>query len=371
MTSPSGPQATPARRPSSFGNVEHLKSGSWRGRYWGPDGKRRTSTFTTKSDARAWLSAAHADLTRQVWRAPEGGMRTLGSYAEHYLARMDLRASTKALYAATWRLHLAERWATVPVADVTVQAVRAWHAQAASVTKPTALVQAYRLLRAVLNVAVDDEVIATNPARLRGAGTATAARPSRSLTAAEVRSLADAVPDRYSALVLVMAWGALRLGEATALRRADVLADGAVVEIARSVRRVGDGYVVGPPKTAAGRRTVALPASVAKAVGQHLERYVGLEPEALVFGTSSGRYLARSNWSQMFGRAVSTCGLPPVRSHELRRTGATLAAATGATTKELMARLGHASPAAALLYQHAASHRDAEIARALDAMAER
>ncbi|MGZ6859736.1 MAG: site-specific integrase, partial [Blastococcus sp.] len=54
--------------------------------------------------------------------------------------------------------------------------------------------------------------------------------------------------------------------------------------------------------------------------------------------------------------------------HELRHTGATLAAATGATTKELMRRLGHSSPAAALLYQHAADDRDAEIARALDAM---
>jgi len=61
-------------------------------------------------------------------------------------------------------------------------------------------------------------------------------------------------------------------------------------------------------------------------------------------------------------------GLPAVRPHELRHTGATLAAATGATTKELMRRLGHSSPTAALLYQHAADDRDAAIARALDAM---
>jgi integrase len=60
--------------------------------------------------------------------------------------------------------------------------------------------------------------------------------------------------------------------------------------------------------------------------------------------------------------------LPVVRPHEIRHIGATLAAATGATTKELMRRLGHSSPAAALVYQHAADDRDAEIARALDAM---
>ncbi|MDP9431112.1 MAG: tyrosine-type recombinase/integrase, partial [Actinomycetota bacterium] len=67
-----------------------------------------------------------------------------------------------------------------------------------------------------------------------------------------------------------------------------------------------------------------------------------------------------------FRRAVEAVGLPPVRPHELRHTGATLAAATGATTKELMRRMGHATPAAALIYQHAADHRDEEIARALD-----
>ena len=79
-------------------------------------------------------------------------------------------------------------------------------------------------------------------------------------------------------------------------------------------------------------------------------------------------YLARSNWNSTFRRAADAIGLPAVRPHELRHTGATLAAATGATTKELMRRLGHSSPAAALLYQHAVDDRDAAIARALDAM---
>ena len=86
------------------------------------------------------------------------------------------------------------------------------------------------------------------------------------------------------------------------------------------------------------------------------------------FVTRSGANLARSNWNSTFRRAADAIGLPAVRPHELRHTGATLAAATGATTKELMRRLGHSSPAAALLYQHAADDRDAGIARALDAM---
>jgi integrase len=102
-------------------------------------------------------------------------------------------------------------------------------------------------------------------------------------------------------------------------------------------------------------------------VADHLDRHVPDSPEVLLFGTSSGGYLARSNWNQTFRRAAVAIGLPAVRPHELRHTGATLAAATGATTKELMRRLGHSSPAAALLYQHTADDRDEEIARALDA----
>lgn len=66
------------------------------------------------------------------------------------------------------------------------------------------------------------------------------------------------------------------------------------------------------------------------------------------------------------GRNADAIGLPPVWPHELGRTGATLAAATGAPTKELMRRLGHPSPAAALLYQQVADDRDSQIA--LDAM---
>jgi integrase len=360
--------APPRARTPGFGHVDKLPSGRWRARYPGPDGKRRSATFRTKADARAWLATAQADLVRKQWRAPEAGRRTVGAYAADYLQRSDLREGTRALYAATWRLHLAETWQDVAVADVTAARVRQWHGQATKTTKPTALAQAYRLLRALLNVAVADEVLATNPCRLRLAATPKPARPSRSLMVAEVQALSQAVPARYGALILVLAHGGLRFGEATALRRCDVAPDGTTVRVERSVRHVNGRWLVGPPKSEAGRRTVALPGSVATALVEHLAAHVPGGEDALVFGTSSGGFLARSNFSATFRRAVEACELPPVRVHELRHTGATLAAATGASTAELMHRLGHASPAAALIYQHATTQRDSEIARALDAL---
>jgi integrase len=359
---------TTRARTSGFGHVEKLDSGRWRARYTGPDGRRRSSTFGTKTDARRWLATAQTDLVRRAWKAPEGGRRTLGAYATDYLARADLRESTRQLYEGVWRLHLKKTWSSVAVGDVTPQQVRLWHEAAARTARPTALVQSYRLLRALLNVPEADEVLTTNPCRLRAAGIAKSARPSRALTVAEVQALAGKVPARYRALVLTLAFGGLRFGEATALRRRDVSADGVTVTVTRSVKRVGGSWLVGPPKTEAGVRTVALPAFVAAAVAEHLDEHVDAGPTALVFGTSSGTFLAGSNFNSTFRRAVDACGLDPVRIHELRHTGATLAAATGASTKDLMHRLGHSSPAAALIYQHASTGRDSEIARALDAL---
>jgi integrase len=355
----------------TFGTVDQLPSGRFRARCRGPDG-RHAKIFISKADAWAWLATQQTDLLRGSWQAPTASQRTVGEYAEDYLGRIDLRESTRLLYAGLWRHHLAAPWAGIPVDEVTPAAVRSWHAKAARTTRPTALAQSYRLLRAILNVAVADEAIASNPCRLRGAGTPKAARPSRALTAVEALQLAEQLgrdrrTERYRALVLVLAFGGLRFGEATALRRSDVL-PGGQLRVERSVRRVGGRWILGEPKTDAGHRTVTLPAGIAAALEDHLEKHVPRSPDALLFSTSSGGYLARSNWNSTFRRAANAIGLPAVRPHELRHTGATLAAATGATTKELMRRLGHSSPAAALLYQHAADDRDAEIARALDAM---
>jgi integrase len=356
----------------TFGTVDELPSGRFRARYRAPDGRRHAKVFGTKADAWAWLATQQTDLLRKTWRAPTASRRTVGDYTEDYLARNDLRESTRVLYAGLWRHHLARTWGDVPVDEVTPAAVRSWHAKAGRTTGPTALAQSYRLLRAILNVAVADEVIASNPCRLRGAGTSKPSRPSRALTAAEALQLAERLgkdrrTERYRALLLVLAFGGLRFGEATALRRSDVLPGGRV-RVERSVRRVGSEWVVGEPKTDAGHRIVTLPAAVAAVLEEHLQKYVSASPDSLLFSTSSGGYLPRSNWNSTFRRAANAIGLPAVRPHELRHTGATLAAATGATTKELMRRLGHSSPAAALLYQHAADDRDADIARALDAM---
>ena len=351
---------------SDFGHVDRRPSGQWRARFTDADGRRRSKTFDAVTDARVWLSGQRTDIVRQEWRAPELTSRTIGEYAEDYLTRREIKESTRALYESVWKNHLEKEWGPVKVGNATPTKVRAWHTSVGRSVKPTALAQAYRLLRGILNVPVQDDVLRSNPCRIKGAGAVQPAVAARSLTVPEVLAIAEEIPARYKALVMVLAFGGLRFGEATALRRKD-LSD-ARLSVERTCRYIHGRWTVGPPKTEAGRRTVALPGSVAVALESHLANFVPQDPDALVFGTASGQFLQRHNFGATFRRAVKRCGLPHTRVHWLRHTGATLAASTGATTKELMHRLGHASPAAALVYQHAVSERDGEIARALDAL---
>jgi integrase len=140
--------------------------------------------------------------------------------------------------------------------------------------------------------------------------------------------------------------------------------------VVEQLAEVAGKFIVAPPKTAAGQRVVVLPAVAVAALADHLDEFVAPGPDGLVFPSGRGTYLQRSNFSRLVWRpAVQRLGLDGLRFHDLRHTAATLAAAVGATTKELMDRMGHTSPAVALRYQHVMADRQAALAAALDAIA--
>jgi len=125
------------------------------------------------------------------------------------------------------------------------------------------------------------------------------------------------------------------------------------------------------PLTAAGIRTIAIPPHILDKLKAHLDLVSAAGPDGLVFPSPDGEPLCRSNFHRRsFQPAMAKAGLPEgFRFHDLRHTGNTLAASTGASTRELMARLGHASPRAALIYQHATVERDRLIADAISKVA--
>ncbi|WP_308651872.1 tyrosine-type recombinase/integrase [uncultured Actinomyces sp.] len=236
----------------------------------------------------------------------------------------------------------------------------------------TQAAQAYRLLRTVLSRAVEDGLIDRNPACLRGAATAPASE-RKPLTPAQVSALAAAMPPHLRAAALLAAYSGLRPGEVFALRRRDIdLSDptNPTVTVERTQTRTRAGQsAFGPPKTAAGRRTVAIPATVARALADHLAAYTAQGANALVFTTPAGGVVSASYRSRAMVTARAIIGRTDLRWHDLRHTGATLAAASGATMAELQAHIGHTSTQAAAIYQHALAGRDAQIAAALDAFA--
>jgi len=120
------------------------------------------------------------------------------------------------------------------------------------------------------------------------------------------------------------------------------------------------------PKTDAGKRTVTIPPHVLPMLAAHMETWAGLDR---VFISRDGRPMRGGAVRQAFDRARRRAGLSGSGSHDLRHTGRTLAAATGATIKDLMRRLGHASPTASYRYLHPVDGRDAEIAAALSDLA--
>mgnify|MGYP005994415269 FL=1 len=357
-----------ARRQTG-GNIRQLPSGRWQVRVREAATNRLVSlgTYPTKADADAALRHAGVDQDRGAWVPPDRGTVKLADYARAWLdSNPRIRSPrTRERYDGLLRVHIAPSIGQAPIGKLTPSAVRRWHTDLAADASPYTAAKAYRMLRAVLNTAVKDELIVRNPCRLDGAGQEQAdERPLA--TVAEVNELAELVGNRWRLLVLMAAWTSLRFGELAALTRADVDLMRGVVRVTKNRQRLADGTsVVVPPKSAAGRRTVAIPPPLVPAIEHHLDTWAAEGTDGLLFVGPKGAPLDRSHWNRRWRKARAAIGRDDLRFHDLRHTGNTLAAATGASTKELMTRMGHSSMAAALRYQHATDDRDRAIADAL------
>ena len=364
--------ASRTRGKRDFGTIRKRSNGRWQAFYMGPDQgfHRAPSTFETKMDAEAWLVAERRLLQNDEWSPAKSrrakGVRStemFGPYAEEWLAQRDIKPRTRALYRRQLDRFLLPEFGEVSLKNITPPVVRTWHSRL-DPTKPTQRAQVYGLLRAVLSTAVADEVLAANPCRVRGAGNVTRARRIEPATLAELEVILGEMPERLRALVLIGAWCGLRFGELIELRRKDFDLNQGVLRVRRGVVRLGGKVTVGSPKSEAGIRDVAVPPHLVPLLADHLRNHVPEGRDALLFPSVHDPSVqvhsntVRRHWM----RARSVAGRPDLRVHDLRHTGAVLAAQSGATLAELMARIGHSTPQAALRSQHAARGRDAEIA---------
>ena len=383
-----------------FGKLRKLPSKRWQASYIGPDQIRHagTATFTAKGDAEEWLNDERKLIERDAWTPPatrhaakHAKGATLREYAPTWLdkhRRSDgepLKPRTLAHYRNLLDARILPELGDLPMTALDAATLAAWRDNLPNT--PTMNAHAYALLRGILTAAAKRDPRITPPA-IPGAAKAKTRHKVEPATLAELATIVENMPDRHRLAVLLMSWCALRFGEVTELRRQDVDLRRGKLRIRRAVVLVEGERIVSTPKSAAGVRDVTIPPHLVPIITDHLERFAQPGPSGLLFPADHGGHLSQSTLngkpgrrriikgriinesSSGFCRAREAAGRPDLRLHDLRHTGAVLAAQTGATLAELMARLGHSTPAAAMRYQHAARDRDREIAAALSRMAE-
>lgn len=353
-----------------FGSIRKLPSGRHQARYTGPDGRehRAPTTFKTKGDAGAWLAIQEAEITRRAWLPGVTGrdVPTFEDYAEAWLERRTLKPMTETHYRDLLDRLLLPTFGPLRLQTITPDVVEDWY-RAVGPSKPTYRAHAYGLLRTMMGTALEDRLIAVNPCHVRGGGYVKRRKNIKPATLEQLAVIVEHMPHKYRAMVLLAAWCAMRFGELAELRRSDLDLEGRTVHITRAVTRVGG---VGTPKSEAGVRDVDIPPHLVPLLEDHLREHVAPSPGALLFPAADGvSHLAPSTLYRSWYPAREAAGRDDLRFHDLRHTGAVLAAQTGATLAELMERLGHSTSHAAMRYQHVAEGRGAQIAGALSRMA--
>lgn len=373
-------------RKRGFGQISTMRSGRHQARYTGPDGELHTapSTFDARIDAEAWLAGERKMITDGVWTPPKHrgthtkGL-TFGTYAEQWLAGRPIKPRTRMHYRTLLDKHILPTFEAIPLRVITPEAVRTWFTRLGTKT-PVQRAHAYGLFKTVMKDAAADQLIPANPATIRGATVVRRKVKIRPATLDELKVIVEHMPERLQAMTLLAAWGGLRFGETIALRRSDFDLKNGVVRIRRGVVRAGGETIVGTPKSEAGIRDVYLPPHLVPIIRAHIDNHVQGR-DGLMFPAADGTSYLTS--SSLYGRAPSkrypagwgfygaraAAGRPDLRWHDLRHTGAVLAAVAGSTLADLMARLGHSTPAAAMRYQHAAAERDKAVAARLSELA--
>lgn len=388
---------------ASFGTTRKLPSGRWQARYPEANGQRVTAptTFATKRDALDYLAGVRADKMRGQFRDHRVGSEAFCTYAADWIenggSRGRLAPKTKANNEALLT-GLLSPLHDYPLNTITPALVRSWYSRARKdlaagvkrraeearrkvvaeakrrgVEPPEALPiptgesrlrQAYTLLRSILATAVRDDLIGSNPCQIVGAGSVS--HPERPLLSPEaLGTIVSAMPEQWTLPVRVMFGAHLRVGELVALQRGDYV-DGAL-RIERQTTLVNGKPMTTGTKTGKGR-TVAIPPSIAAELEVHLAATTGFGRSPM-FLRADGEPITNNALTQAWRRAARRVGLGQFHPHDVRHAGLTMAAQFGATTRELMARAGHSTARASLIYQHAAEERNVAIAEGLDALA--
>lgn len=363
----------------SFGHIRKLPSGKHQASYTSPLGARVNApyTFLTRGDASAWLSAQEVMISSGKWSNPASKVTTapkstdFRAFVERHIKLQTnadgslLRESTKDLYKRLLRVNLRAFHLTA-IEEITAAQVSEWWAESISTGKKTSASKAYKLLSASLRRAVGEKVIPANPCMVKGAQSAVSGKKVLIPTLEEVGLIAQHINPRYSRMVILMAFGGFRFGEATELRRKDVSATVVnekrtyVFRVERAVTLVGTelgkGYhLVDKPKSDAGVREVTVSSMLAPMV-ESILRDLDENPDSLLFPRASdtNRHIRHDVFMNSWRPALVRAGIPAGKysPHSLRHFAGSHLHLAGANIPELKQWLGDKSTAAVMRYVH-------------------
>lgn len=255
-------------------SIDKRPDGRYRTRWREYPGRpQKTRHFDRKIDAQQFLDGIRGDLAHGLYVDPAGGRTLFRTYAEEWRSCQVHRPSTAAQAETYLRLHAYPTLGNRPMGAIRRSEVQAWVKALSTKLAPGSVEVVYRWVSTIFKAAVGDRLIAASPC-IRIALPKRADTEVVPLGVAEVEALAEAVPDRYRALIVFAAGMGLRQGECFGLTvdRVDFLRR--QVRVDRQLIGVRAGVPeFGPPKSKAGFRTVPIPEVVATTLAEHLARY--------------------------------------------------------------------------------------------------
>lgn len=351
--------------------IDRRENGRYRARYQGPDRKWRSRTFDRRIDAQRWLSNELVKLDRGEWVDPRAGRALFESVAERWMAgRAALRETTRSRDRSYLNSLVLSHLGDKPIGSVEPSDLEAWVADLVADGKAPATVQkAWQIASGVFRLAVRDRLIALSPARDVRLPKIERTEPTP-LTVEQVMRLADAIDSRYRALVLVGAFGGLRIGELAGLQLGDFDPLRTLVRVRRTASDVRGRVIVGPPKTAKSIRTVVLPRTITDQLVGHVAQLDETDPEIWLFPAPEGGPIRRTAWTRRVWKpALMAADLDQdLGTHTLRRSQVALLIAQGEHPKVIADRLGHTSVRTVLdVYGHLYDGADEAAAERLEA----
>jgi integrase len=348
-------------------------------RRWYPAGTRKT-------DADKLVTELVKRRNDGDYRAPE--KITLGAYlTEKWLPaqRSQLKHSTFDSYRRTIELHVLPTLGQVPLGRVLPEDLDALYARLLDSGRrngtggglsPASVRYVHRILRKALNDALRKGSISRNPAATadppRRAGTDRSEQEMQVWTAAQLQSFLSLIEShRLAPAYVLAAHTGMRRGEVLGLRWSDVDLTHGRVSVRQAVIAVAYQLRISDVKTGTARRTIDIDSPVVARLSAWRKRQAeerlligpAYDDHGLVFARPDGRPIHPEFFSRTFDRVVARSDLPPIRTHDLRHTHASLLLQAGVPVKVVSERLGHASPGFTLnVYQHVIPGMQAEAA---------